>query len=130
MNKTVRHNASVRFCAGLMAFCCLFFGTFASFLHTDEMNFLAAVNASPTHSTGSQTSRSLSQGSQVREDTAQPSHAHHCAVCEWQMNVLSPALPILTVVPPSYRMMQVVTTLPRAPQNVAVLSSSRAPPTV
>jgi hypothetical protein len=128
MNTTVRHNAAVRFCAGLMAFFCLFFGTFASFLHTDEMSFLAAVNASPTHFASNQNSRSASQGSQVREDNAQPSHAHHCAVCEWQMNILSPALPNLTVVPPSYRMMQVVTTLPRAPQTVAVLSSSRAPP--
>ena len=111
-----------------LALCCLFFGTFASFLHTDDMNVRAAANTSSAHSTGFQDARSASQGSQVRENKAQSSHAHHCAVCEWQMHLLSPALPILTVVPPSHRMMQVVTTLPRAPQIVAVLSSSRAPP--
>ncbi|MCS6775677.1 MAG: hypothetical protein RMJ43_07855 [Chloroherpetonaceae bacterium] len=53
-----------------------------------------------------------------------------CAVCVWQANNLSEALPALEILTPAILRQCVVTTLPRYLQSAPLASSSRAPPSV
>ncbi len=126
MKQTRLERKPIRTCALLMALCCLFLSSFGSLLHTDELPF-ASAKTSAAETTTSSVSQSTMQHSRIRENKAAPRH-HHCAVCDWQANLLSPALPILTIVPPSHRPVRLVTTLPRAPGTAPVFASSRAPP--
>jgi hypothetical protein len=123
-----RKIAQRRISAFFMALFCLWFGIFGAFLHTHCLP--SSARAASPHADTASISSTCSTSSRTAKIHAAAEHheTQACAVCEWQTNVLSPALPIQTVVPPSHRAVRIVTHLPRYLSASPVLASSRAPP--